>query len=88
VCSSDLDLQRLYTKGPGGAWYQNGWSVAGFLALIGTWVLCYATAALINQMSFFTIGSVKIPFPGGVIWYFSVVYAFFLEWIFAKAFKD
>jgi NCS1 family nucleobase:cation symporter-1 len=88
VRKQKVDLQRLYTKGPGGAWYQNGWSIAGFLALLGTWVLCYATAALINQMSYFTIGAVKIPFPGGVIWYFSVVYAFFLEWIFAKAFKD
>jgi NCS1 family nucleobase:cation symporter-1 len=88
VRKQKVDLQRLYTKGPGGAWYQNGWSVAGFLALIGTWVLCYITAALINQMAYFTIGSLKIPFPGGVIWYFSVVYAFFLEWIFARAFRD
>ena len=30
----------------------------------------------------------KIPFPGGVIWYFSVVYAFILEIIFTKVFKE
>jgi NCS1 family nucleobase:cation symporter-1 len=88
VRKQKIDVQRLYIKGAGGAWYKGGWSLAGFLSLVLTWVLCYVTAALINQMAYFTIGSVKIPFPGGVIWYFSVVYAFFLEWIFGKALKE
>jgi nucleobase:cation symporter-1, NCS1 family len=78
-----MDVQALYTRPTKGRW-----RLAGFLALLGTWVLCYVTAALIGQMSYATIGSVKIPFPGGVIWYFSVVYAIVLEWLFGSLIKD
>lgn len=82
VRKQKLDLQELYTKPAKGSW-----KLAGFLALILTWVLCYVTAALINQMAYFTIGSLKIPFPGGVIWYFSVVYAVLLQWLFGSLLK-
>ncbi len=30
----------------------------------------------------------KIPFPGGVIWYFSVVVAILLEWLFVSLLKE
>jgi nucleobase:cation symporter-1, NCS1 family len=82
VRKKKIDLQELYTKPAKGSW-----KLAGFLSLICTWVLCYLTAALINQMAYFTIGSLKIPFPGGVIWYFSVVYAILLQWLFGSVFK-
>jgi NCS1 family nucleobase:cation symporter-1 len=78
-----VDLQELYTLPKNGLW-----RLSGFLALIGTWVLCYVTAALIHQMAYFTIGAVKIPFPGGVIWYFSVIYAILLEWLFGSVIKE
>jgi NCS1 family nucleobase:cation symporter-1 len=83
VRKQKVDLQALYTKPAKGLW-----SASGFLALLGTWVLCYVTAALINQMAYLNIGSLKVPFPGGVIWYFSVVYAILLEWFFASVIKD
>jgi cytosine/uracil/thiamine/allantoin permease len=83
VNKQKVDLQALYTKPARGLW-----SLSGFLALLGTWVLCYVTAALINQMAYLNIGSLKVPFPGGVIWYFSVVYAILLEWLFASVIKD
>lgn len=78
-----VDMQGLYTRPAKGRW-----SLSGFLALIGTWALCYGTAYLINQVAYINIGSFKLPFPGGVIWYFSVVYAILLEWLFASVIKD
>jgi NCS1 family nucleobase:cation symporter-1 len=83
VDKQKVDMQGLYTKPAKGRW-----SLSGFLALIGTWVLCYITAYLINQVAYIPIGSFKLPFPGGVIWYFSVVYAILLEWLFASVIKD
>ncbi len=83
-----LDMGALFTKGSGKYWFRNGWSVSAYVSLILTWILCYVIAALINQMAYINIGALKIPFPGGVIWYFSVVIAFLLEWIFASALKE
>jgi len=82
------DLQKLFTSGPEGCWYKNGWSAAAFVALVITWAACYITAALINQMGYVNIGAAKIPFPGGIIWYFSVVYALVFYVICAKIFKE
>jgi NCS1 family nucleobase:cation symporter-1 len=84
VQKKKIDMGALYTKGSGVYWYRNGWSIAAYASLILTWVICYVIAALIGQMAYATIGTVKIPFPGGVIWYFSVVVAIFLEWLFAS----
>ena len=83
VRKQTVDLQALYTKPAKGLW-----SLSGFLALLGTWVLCCITATLINQMACINIRSLKVPFPGGVIWYFSVVYAILLEWLFATVIKE
>jgi len=89
VHKQKIDMGDLYTSGSGKYWYKNGWSLAAYASLVLTWVACYITAALINQMSYFAIGAVKIPFPGGVIWYFSVIYAIVFEWFFAtKVFKE
>jgi len=88
VRKQTADLGRLYTKGAGGPWYSNGWSLAGFVSLILTWVVCYVIAALINQMAYINIGSLKLPFPGGVIWYFAVVVALILEWLSAGVFQE
>ncbi len=79
-----LDMGALYTKGSGAYWFKAGWSISAYVSLVLTWVVCYVIAALINQMAYITVGSVKIPFPGGVIWYFSVVVAIILEWFFGS----
>ncbi|HUI71509.1 MAG TPA: cytosine permease, partial [Spirochaetia bacterium] len=88
VHKQKVDIQGLYTKGSGSAWFGNGWSLAGFVSLILTWVVCYVIAALIHQMAYVSIGSFKLPFPGGVIWYFAVVVALLLEWLFAGVFQE
>ena len=51
-------------------------------------MVCYVIAALIHQMAYVNVGSLKIPFPGGVIWYFAVVVALLLEWLFAGVFQE
>jgi cytosine/uracil/thiamine/allantoin permease len=78
----------LFTKGSGKYWFSNGWSISAYVSLVLTWIICYVIAALINQMAYINIGALKIPFPGGVIWYFSVVVAILLEWFFASVLKD
>jgi nucleobase:cation symporter-1, NCS1 family len=83
-----LDMGALYTKGGGAYWYTNGWSVASYISLVLTWVICYVIAALIHQMAYINIGSLKIPFPGGIIWYFSVVAAILLQWFFGSVIKE
>jgi len=88
VQKQKLDMGALYTKGSGAYWYRNGWSLSAYIALVGTWILCYIIAALIGQMAYIGVGSLKIPFPGGIIWYFSVVIALLLEWLFASLLKD
>jgi len=88
VHKQKVNMGALYTKGSGAYWYRNGWSIAAYVSLVLTWVICYLIAALINQMAYIPVGSVKIPFPGGVIWYFSVVVAILLEWLFATILKE
>jgi NCS1 family nucleobase:cation symporter-1 len=88
VRKQKLEMGALYTKGPSVYWFRNGWSISAYVALVLTWVVCYVIAALINQMSYINIGSLKVPFPGGVIWYFSVVVAILLEWFFASVLKE
>jgi NCS1 family nucleobase:cation symporter-1 len=82
------DIPGLYSKGSGSSWFKNGWSLAGFVSLILTWVVCYVIAAFIHQIAYVNIGSLKVPFPGGVIWYFAVVVALLLEWLFAGVFQE
>ena len=88
VQKQKLNMGALYTKGSGAYWYRNGWSLAAYISLVLTWVICYVIAALLGQMAYINAGSVKIPFPGGVIWYFAVVVAFLLEWLFATVLKE
>ncbi|MGA2976306.1 MAG: hypothetical protein ABSF77_13435 [Spirochaetia bacterium] len=59
-----------------------------YAALVLTWVFYCVIVALINQMSHINVGFLKIPFPGRVIWYFSVVVAILLEWLFAVVLKE
>ncbi len=88
VHKQKYDMGALYTKGSGAYWYRNGWSLASYISLVLTWVICYVIAALINQMAYIPVGSAKIPFPGGVIWYFAVVVSILLEWLFANILKE
>ncbi|MCX6069241.1 MAG: hypothetical protein NTU91_00015, partial [Chloroflexi bacterium] len=88
VNKGKYDMQALSTKGAGTYWYRYGWSLSGYISLVLTWVVCYVIAALINQMAYINIGALKIPFPGGVIWYFSVVVAILLTWLFGTVLKE
>jgi NCS1 family nucleobase:cation symporter-1 len=78
------DLQRLYTYGPEGPWYANGWSKAAFASLVLTWVLCYIIAYPTGQIAYLA----GVPFPGGVITYPAVVISFILYAFLAKAFGE
>jgi len=88
VHKQQLNIGALYTKGSGAYWFRNGWSISAYVSLVLTWVVCYIIAALIGQMAYIPVGSLKIPFPGGIIWYFSVVAAILLEWLFASILKE
>ena len=88
VQKQKVDMASLYTKGSGAYWYRNGWSISAYVSLVLTWVVCYIIAALLGQMAYIPVGSLKIPFPGGVIWYFSVVVAILFEWLFANLLKE
>ena len=78
------DLQKLYIYGPEGCWYRGGFSIAGYLALFLTIALAYVVAYFAGMLSY--VG--PVPFPGNVIWYFSVVCSLILYLIFAKVFKE
>jgi nucleobase:cation symporter-1, NCS1 family len=83
IRKQSYDVQKLYTFGPEGCWYNNGWSKAAYVALILTWVACYLIAIPTKQMAY--LG--KIPFPGGVIWYPSVVLSYVFYVVFARRFE-
>lgn len=78
------DIQRLYTYGPEGPWYANGWSKAAFTSLVLTWVLCYIIAYPTGQIAYLA----GIPFPGGVMTYPAVVISFALYALLAKTFGE
>jgi len=89
VHKQKLSMGDLYTKGSGMYWFRNGWSIAAYASLVATWVVCYIIAAVIpGQLAYVPVGSLKIPFPGGIIWYFSVVAAILFEWLFATLLKE
>lgn len=78
------NLQRLYTYGPEGCWYANGWSKAAFASIVLTWILCYVIAYPAGQIAYLA----GVPFPGGVITYPAVVISFVLYAFLAKTFKE
>ncbi len=80
----NYDLQKLYTSGPEGCWYSGGWSRAGYMSLVLTWIACYLIAWPTGQMSYVS----GIPFPGGITWYPAVVLSFIFYVILAKAYKE
>ena len=80
----NYDLQKLYTSGPEGCWYSGGWSRAGYMSLVVTWIACYLIAWPTGQMSYVS----GIPFPGGITWYPAVVLSLIFYVIFAKAYKE
>lgn len=84
VKRKSYSLQKLYTYGPEGCWYTNGWSRAAFSSLVLTWVLCYIIAYPTGQISY--VGGV--PFPGGVIWYPAVALSFIFHVVFTKMFGE
>jgi NCS1 family nucleobase:cation symporter-1 len=79
----NLDIKRLYTKGPGGYWYHGGVRYSGILALFLAIILNYALAyALPNVVgigitttNFFGI---KFDTPGQLAWYTGVILGFVL----------
>jgi NCS1 family nucleobase:cation symporter-1 len=88
VRKQKVDLQELYTRPSKGLW-----RLPGFLALIATWVVCYIVAFVVaavapqwkdSFLAYITVFSLKIPFPGGVIWYVSVVAGILFEWLFGS----
>ena len=79
------DVQKLYTAGPAGCWYSKGWSKAAITSFILTWLFCYLIAWSTGQITVFA----GFPFPGGVIWYPSVLLSFILYVTFARwVFKE
>lgn len=79
-----FNVQKLYTYGPDGPWYSNGWSKAAYASLILTWVLCYLIAVPTGQI--ITVGI--FPFPGGIIWYPAIPIALVLYMIFNNVYKE
>ena len=59
---------------PTSHWCSRGWSATSSRLFSARW----RTSGL---------GGLKIPFPGGVIWYFSVVVAILLEWLLASVLR-
>jgi NCS1 family nucleobase:cation symporter-1 len=79
----NLDIKRLYTKGPGGYWYHGGVRYSGiialFLAIILNYALAYALPNVvgigITTTNFFGI---KFDTPGQLAWYTGVILGFVL----------
>jgi NCS1 family nucleobase:cation symporter-1 len=82
--NSHYDLQKLYTYGPDGCWYSNGWSKAALISLGLTWVACYLIAWPTGQLQYVS----GVPFPGGVTWYPAVILSLAFYVGFAKVFKE
>ena len=51
-------------------------------------MICYVIVGLVNQMSYIGVSSAKIPFLGGIIWYFAVIVAILLQWLFLTLLKE
>ncbi len=86
VARTNLDLQRLYTKGSEGYWYKNGVGLAAITSWILTIITSYGVAYMAPNylLSYFE----GIPFPGGIIWYYTVIASLIFYLIFAKVFKE
>ncbi len=78
------DLQKLYTKGPEGYWYRNGYSLAGILSYIITVIVIYIFSWAIGQLV--KVG--PLVFPTSLSWYLGVIIALILHVVLAKAFKE
>jgi len=90
VSKKKYDVQKLYTYGQGGYWYHSGFNISGLLTWIFTFVvglgLAYAwPSVLLTNLDF---GYFKLPWPGGPIWYFAVVFSFLMYWVLTKVLKE
>jgi len=85
----NYDLQKLYTKGPEGYWYHNGYSYAAILSYVLTILITYLFSWAIGQMHWTICYQYKlIPWPTNLSWYLEVVLNFILYIPLAKAFKE
>lgn len=80
----NYDLQKLYTKGPEGYWYHNGYSYSAILSYVLTIIITYLFSWAIGQISW----TGPIPWPTNLSWYLGVVLNFILYIPLAKAFKE
>jgi len=80
----NYDLQKLYTKGPEGYWYHNGYSYAAILSYVLTILIVYLFSWAVGQISW----TGPIPWPTNLSWYLGVVLNFILYIPLAKAFKE
>lgn len=78
------DLQKLYTYGPEGYWYKNGYSMSGILSYIITVIVIYLFSWAIGDLP--RVG--PLVFPTNLSWYLGVVIAFILYIVLAKMFKE
>ncbi len=78
------DLQLLYTKGPEGYWYRNGFSISAILSFVITIAIIYAFSAAIHQIYW----TGPIPWPTCLSWYLAVIIALLLKWGLAKMFHE
>lgn len=78
------DLQKLYTYGPEGYWYKNGYSISGILSYLITVVVIYLFSWAIGDMP--RVG--PLVFPTNLSWYLGVVIAFVLHIVLTKVFKE
>ncbi len=84
VRKRSYDLQKLYTYGPEGYWYRNGFSLSGILSYILTVIICYIFSAAIHSISW----TGPIPWPTNLSWYIGVIVAFILYLVLVKVFKE
>jgi NCS1 family nucleobase:cation symporter-1 len=86
ISKTNLNVGKLYTKGPEGYWYKGGFGRAAFGSVILTLLLSYGVAYIKPDYLLSHLGG--FPYPGGPIWYFAVICSFVLYLLLAKIFKE
>lgn len=86
VARTNVNLQKLYTYGEKGYWFKGGFSPAAYASWVVTIILSYVVAYAEPDVLLATVGGV--PFPGGPIWYFAVLFSLVSYLIFAKVFGE
>lgn len=81
IVNKNYDLEKLYTNGPEGYWYRNGYNLIAIASYVISVIIIYAFSYSIGDLVM--LG--PLPFPTSLSWYIGVISTLVIYSLLAKS---